>query len=143
MDRRLVEAAYFAVLPFCYRGKVIGVLAVVGEARNGDQQNQVLLLESYANLAVVAIQNSWLFDQVRLGNKQLHALSHRLMNLQEQERIHLSRELHDKSSQILAGLMVRLGLLERASNSAALIVEHTGELKRSQPQCSPTCAIWP
>lgn len=130
MDRHLGEDMYFAAFPFSYRGKAIGVLAVIGEAKNGDQKSQVLLLESYANLAVVAIQNSWLFDQVRLGNEQLHALSHRLINLQEQERIHLSRELHDESSQILAGLMVRLGLLERDSSSPALIVEHIAELKK-------------
>ena len=130
LERDSGGTLYFAAFPLGYGGKVVGVLAVAGEARTEDQKSQVLLLESYANLAVVAIQNTWLFDQVRLGNEQLHALSHRLMNLQEQERIHLSRELHDESSQILAGLMVRLGLLERDARSPELMAEHIAELKR-------------
>jgi|GEM_PF-743776 len=119
-----------AVLPLIYAGKVVGALGVVSGEGNGFLKEQVLLLESYANLAVVAIQNSWLFDQVRLGNEQLHALSHRLMEIQEHERMHLSRELHDESSQILAALMVRLGLLERDASSPELMGEHIMELKR-------------
>jgi len=75
-------------------------------------------------------QNAQLFDQVRQGNEQLHALSHRLMEVQEAERIHLSRELHDESSQALAGLMVNLGLLERDAESPALVRSHTAVLKR-------------
>lgn len=76
------------------------------------------------------VQNAQLFDQVRQGNEQLHALSHRLMEVQEAERIHLSRELHDESSQALAGLMVNLGLLERDAESPALVRSHTADLKR-------------
>ncbi len=75
-------------------------------------------------------QNAQLLDQVRLGNEQLHALSHRLMEVQEAERMHLSRELHDESSQALAGLMVNLGLLERDAESPALVRQHAAELKR-------------
>jgi signal transduction histidine kinase len=90
----------------------------------------MLLLQSYANLAAIAIQNSWLFDQVRVGNEQLHALSHRLMEVQEAERIHLSRELHDESGQALAALMVNLGLLERDAESPELIRSHAADLKR-------------
>jgi signal transduction histidine kinase len=119
-----------AAIPLIFGGKMIGFLGVTSERDDGFPKEQVLLLESYANLAVVAIQNSWLFDQVRLGNEQLHALSHRLMDIQEQERMHLSRELHDESGQILAALMVRLGLLERDAKSQELLGAHIVELKR-------------
>jgi signal transduction histidine kinase len=119
-----------AAFPLSYGGNLIGVLAVISAGRDGFPKDQLLLLESYSNLAVVAIQNSWLFDQVRLGNEQLHALSHRLMEIQEQERMHLSRELHDESGQILAALMVRLGLLERDAGAPDLMAEHIVELKR-------------
>ena len=113
-----------------YGGRTIGALGVISSGEEAFKKEQVLLLESYANLAVIAVQNSWLFDQVRSGNDQLHALSHRLMNLQEQERMHLSRELHDESGQILAALMVRLGLLERDAKSHDWMSEHISELKR-------------
>jgi signal transduction histidine kinase len=91
--------------------------------------DQLLLMKSYTNLAAVALQNSWLFDQVHSGNEQLHALSRRLMEIQEAERLSLSRELHDESGQILAVLMVRLGLLERDANDPALVHDHVESLK--------------
>ncbi len=118
-----------AAIPLVYAGNVTGILGVLTDAEGAFPRDQILLLESYANLAVAAVQNTWLFDQVRLGNEQLHALSHRLMNLQERERIQLSRELHDETGQILSGLMVRLGLLERDANSPDLITGHISELK--------------
>lgn len=52
------------------------------------------------------------------------------MEIQEQERMHLSRELHDKSGQILAALMVRLGLLERDAAAPDQMRAHIVELKR-------------
>lgn len=120
----------FAVFPLRYAGNVVGVLCAVTSGSGGFPKEEVLLLESYANLAAMAIQNAWLFNQVRLGNEQLHALSHRLMEVQEEERLHLSRELHDESGQILAALMVRLGLLERDVEIPEQRHAHIAELRR-------------
>jgi signal transduction histidine kinase len=117
-------------LPLMYGKELVGHLTVAGQDAQIFSQEQMLLLDSFANLAAAAIQNSWLFDQVRLGNEQLHALSHRLIEVQEAERIHLSRELHDESSQALAGLMVHLGLLDRDAESPELVRSHAAELKR-------------
>jgi signal transduction histidine kinase len=118
-------------LPLAYGGRSIGVLNVVGQPGEAWAPEQALLLESYANLAVVAIENSWLFDQVRLGNEQLHGLSQRLIGLQEQERAHLSRELHDEAGQILSALMVRLSLLERETEPPSQWREQIAELKQT------------
>ena len=119
-----------AAFPLSYGGKVIGVLGVASADLDAFSPERNLLIQSYANLAAVAIQNSVLFDQVSLGNERLHALSQRLLEVQEAERLHLSRELHDESGQILAALMVRLGLLERDAESPDQIHAHAGELKR-------------
>jgi signal transduction histidine kinase len=120
----------FAVFPLRYASNVVGVLCAVKGELEGFPKEEVLLLESYANLAAMAIQNAWLFNQVRLGNEQLHALSHRLIEVQEEERLHLSRELHDESGQILAALMVRLGLLERDVEISEQRQAHIAELRR-------------
>ena len=87
-------------------------------------------MDSYANLAAVAIQNTWLLDQVKSGNERLHALSHRLMEVQEAERLNLSRELHDESGQVISAMMVQLGLLERDANNPEMIKKYAQELKR-------------
>jgi signal transduction histidine kinase len=120
----------FAYFPLLYGKEQAGILIVASDGQGSFSKEQMLLLQSYANLAAIAIQNSWLFDQVRMGNEQLHALSHRLMEVQETERMHLSRELHDESGQALAGLMMNLGLLERDAESPELVRSHATELKQ-------------
>lgn len=127
----LTAPVSISALPLVYGGKVIGVLNVASKPGEALAREQELLLESYANLAVVAIENSWLFAQVRLGNEQLHALSQRLVGLQEQERTHLSRELHDEAGQILSALMVRLSLLERETEAPSQWREQIAELKQT------------
>ena len=92
-------------------------------------KDREILLDSYANLAAVAIQNTWLLDQVKSGNERLHALSHRLMDVQESERLHLSRELHDESGQVISAMMVQLGLLERDAENPEMIHKYAKELK--------------
>jgi len=120
----------FAVFSLTFGGKFLGALKLLSKKRDYFSSDRQLLLQSYANLAAVAIQNTLLFDQVRSGNDQLHALSQRLMKVQEEERLHLSRELHDESGQLLAALMVQLGLLERESTKPEFFHTHLAELKK-------------
>ncbi|MDO9130998.1 MAG: MASE1 domain-containing protein, partial [Anaerolineales bacterium] len=108
----------YAVVPLVFSNELLGVLRLMSKGKAFFTEDRQLLIQSYANLAAVAIQNTWLFEEVRRGNKQLHALSQRLMKAQEDERLHLSRELHDESGQLLAALMVQLGLLEREASQA-------------------------
>lgn len=128
-ERPTEAALSFVALPLQYAEDVIGVFCVLGPKPEMFSGDQLLLMQSYTNLAAVALQNSWLFDQVQSGNEQLHALSRRLMEIQEAERLSLSRELHDESGQILSVLMVRLGLLERDANDSTLVHNHIESLK--------------
>jgi two-component system, NarL family, sensor histidine kinase FusK len=82
-------------------------------------------------LAALNEKNAWLVEEVRQGNQQLHALSQRLMQAQEEERLHLSRELHDESSQLVAALTMQLGLLERDANQPEALNQRIAELKRA------------
>lgn len=115
--------------PLRLAGKRIGQLALVSNDPQFFTTDRMILLDSYANLAAVAIQNTWSLDQVKSGNERLHALSHRLMDVQESERLHLSRELHDESGQVLSAMMVQLGLLERDVESPEMVRKHADELK--------------
>ena len=83
------------------------------------------------DLAALNEQNAWLFEEVRQGNQQLHALSQRLMKAQEEERLHLSRELHDESGQLVAALTMQLGLLEHDASQPEALNRHIAELKRA------------
>lgn len=118
------------MLPLKLAGKNFGNLALMSTDLTFFTPDREILLDSYANLAAVAIQNTWLLDQVKSGNERLHALSHRLMDVQESERLNLSRELHDESGQVISAMMVQLGLLERDANNPELIKQYAQELKR-------------
>jgi signal transduction histidine kinase len=120
--------AYLSI-PLKFSDKSIGVLKLLSKDRDFFSEDKRLLIQSYANLAAVAIQNALLFDEVRVTNKQLRALSQRLMKAQEHERLRLSRELHDESGQMLAALVVKLGLLERESHDPSDLSANVAELK--------------
>ena len=121
----------YAVFPLTFSNTPIGALKMLSRYRDFFSDDKRILIQSFANLAAVAIQNAWLFDEVQTTNRQLHALSQRLMKAQEEERLHLSRELHDESGQLLAALTVALGLLERDVENPVAIRERTAGLKRT------------
>jgi signal transduction histidine kinase len=52
-----------------------------------------------------------------LAEHQMRELSQQLVNTQEEERRHLSRELHDHIAQVLTGLRMELGRIERTTVS--------------------------
>lgn len=120
--------AAYATFPLIFSSKPIGALKVVSKCKDFFAEDKQMLIQSYANLAAVAVQNTWLFDELRVTNRQLHALSQRLMTAQENERLHLSRELHDESGQLLAALTVQFGLLERDVDHPEAIRQRIAEL---------------
>ncbi len=118
----------YAALPLVFNGEKTGVLKLLSKNKYFFTSERLQLTQSYANLAAVAIKNTWLYEQVQQGNKQLQALSQRLLKAQEEERLHLSRELHDESGQLLAALSVQMGLLKRDSANSEVIRQRINEL---------------
>jgi signal transduction histidine kinase len=121
----------YASFPLIFGGKLIGLLKVLSKDKHFFSEERLPLIQSYANLAAVALQNTWLFGEVQTSNKQLHALSQRLMKAQEEERLHLSREIHDESGQLLSALSVQLGLLEREGGQLGIVKRYVDDLKRT------------
>jgi signal transduction histidine kinase len=126
-----LQARYtsLAIVPLIFSGALIGNLNLLSKERDFFSTDRQLLIQSYANLAAVVIQNSWLFEEVRSSNRQLHGLSQRLIKAQEEERLNLSRELHDESGQLLAALLFELGVLERSAKKPSEIMQKIQELK--------------
>ncbi len=121
----------YASFPLTFGGKLIGSLKALSKDRLSFSEDRLPLIQSYANLAAVAIQNTWLIGEVQTSNKQLHALSQRLMKAQEEERLHLSREIHDESGQFLSALTFQLDLLEREAGSLEIFNQRITELKHT------------
>jgi signal transduction histidine kinase len=135
-ERKNLTYNSFAVFPLIFSNKTIGALKMLSKEKGFFTHDREVLIQSYANLAVVVIQNALLFEELRTTNRQLHALSQRLMQAQEEERLHLSRELHDESGQLLAALSVQFGLLEREAPESfrarvAELKENANDIQRN------------
>ncbi len=122
---------HYATLPISFGGQSLGTLNVASKVGGFFNQERLPLFESFANLCAVAIQNAWLVKEVQTSNKQLHALSQHLISSQEKERLHLSREIHDESGQLLSALSVKLGLLERDTKHVEKLDEHIIDIKQT------------
>jgi signal transduction histidine kinase len=121
----------YASFPLLFSNRLIGTLCLLSKHKDFFTKDNQVLMQSYANLAAVAIQNSLLFDEIRRNNRQLHGLSQRLMKAQEAERLNLSRELHDESGQLLTALTVQLGLLDRSVDQPDSLRQRIDELKNT------------
>lgn len=96
-----------------YNGQTVGYLTLfsAGEVHQFSDDD-LALLKGLANQAALAITNAQLFSEVHKGRERSRQLAQQLVIVQEQERQHVSRELHDQAGQILVALQITLGLLQ-------------------------------
>jgi len=116
-------------VPLRSKGQTIGVIEAINKVDGSFDQEDSWLLISLAAPAVTAIENARLFEQVHAGREQLQALSRRLVEVQEAERAHIARELHDETSQALASLLLGLSLLEREADRPKNVIARAVELE--------------
>ena len=125
----LEQAVNWLGVPLVAEDKVIGLCGLdKGEAEFFTEEH-LHLAETLIGQATVAIQNAWLFEQVRAGRERLQSLSRRLVEIQESERRYVARELHDEASQALTSLKVGLHLLERDAKQPEAVIAGIAELK--------------
>ena len=80
-------------------------------------QEDLDLLRGLTDQATIAVGNATLFEQVVASRSRQQALTRRLVDVQEDERRNLARELHDQIGQMLTGLQFSLSaLLPQAAN---------------------------
>jgi signal transduction histidine kinase len=105
--------------PLLYHDRLLGVLAVDNEGtERAFTAEDKDLLALFASHAAIAIQNAQLFEEVQSARERLEDLSRRLVEVQEAERRHIARELHDEIGQTLTGLKLILGMgASRATHS--------------------------
>jgi PAS domain S-box-containing protein len=74
-------------------------------------QEDLDLLRGLTDQATIAVGNATLFEQVVASRSRQQALTRRLVDVQEDERRNLARELHDQIGQMLTGLQFSLSAL--------------------------------
>jgi signal transduction histidine kinase len=122
------------------RGDHVEGLLYVGNrsTRSFSNQDQAILTR-LADHAAIAIQDARLSGQLSATGKRLRALSRRLVRVEEAERRHIARELHDEVGQALTGLKLSLEMSARLAGDAlsarlgeaqALADELIGQVRR-------------
>jgi PAS domain S-box-containing protein len=112
----------FLSAPLIVEKQVIGFVNLFASQTAFYTEEMCNRLVAFASHAAAAIQNAWLFEQVRASSERLQSLSRRLVEVQESERLYIARELHDEAGQMLTSLVVDLRLLEkRASEPKAIL----------------------
>lgn len=119
----------WVAIPLLAGDQTIGICILEHTQPRFFTDDMVQLAKALIAQAAIAIQNAWLFEQVRDGREHLQALSRRLVEVQEAERHNIARELHDEAGQSLASLMMGLRLLERDSGDPLAVTVRSQELR--------------
>lgn len=91
--------------PLLFHERLVGVICLDNRDMDRsftEQDGEILRL--FAPQAAVAIVNAQLFEEVRASRKRIEALSFRQLEIQENERRALARDLHDEIGQLLTGI---------------------------------------
>jgi PAS domain S-box-containing protein len=78
-------------------------------------EDEIRLLSLIANTTAQAIERARLFEQVLQGRERLQVLSRRLIEVQENERHVVARELHDQVGQVMTALKLHLQMVVYAA----------------------------
>jgi signal transduction histidine kinase len=106
------KASFF--IPVKQGTRVLAVLATGSELHDCDEMvRRIAAMQPLLGQVAVALEHARLYDEVRVGKERMQALSRRLVQVQEEERRSLARELHDEIGQTLTGLNLILRTVPR------------------------------
>jgi PAS domain S-box-containing protein len=119
----------YAVAPLVAGEQVIGFINLTSDQPGSFDETMAARLKAFTVPASVAIQNARLFEQVRASSERLQSLARKLVEIQENERYQIARELHDEAGQALAVLKISLGRLEQDPGCSQNIRQGLEDLK--------------
>jgi two-component system, NarL family, sensor histidine kinase UhpB len=105
--------------PLLVEGRLVGVLAMF--ARQGLGPDTLEALASVADTIAQGAERKQAEVALRHANEQLHVLSRRLFQIQQDERRHLARELHDQMGQALTAAKIDLQAAQRLEERTAIV----------------------
>ncbi len=117
-----------ALLPMIQGNSVVGFIALLSDQAGFFTRESILRLRSFATHAALTIENSRLYQEMKDSREQLQSLSRRLVEVQENERRTVARELHDEAGQALTSLVIQLKLLQQSARDPEQVQAGTARL---------------
>lgn len=105
--------------PVRHGGGFIGIISIQSYRAQAYDPAALELFQSLADYCASALQRIRAEESLRAAGERLHLLSQRLIEIQETERRHLARELHDEIGQALTATKLNLESLAREAEPAA------------------------
>lgn len=100
-------------IPLLAYGELIGSINLGADKYGFFNKELIEITRQVANHFAIAVYQARLYEQLRENREQLRELAKRLVKVQEEERRHLSRELHDDTGQELTALKIMLNLISQ------------------------------
>jgi signal transduction histidine kinase len=108
------EIYYAIVIPLNWGNQAKAIYIIADELPVlGEQENQ--FFSSFGSLTELVLSNTLLLNEVKSSQLSLQKLSRQLVQVHEEERRNLARELHDEIGQYLTALKLRLGSTARVT----------------------------